>query len=130
MQPPETNQPAFDHYRSARVCRSGDGSGIMTSVPWALLEREYSDMGVETDSLPPRDQRAVGMLFLPQAEDAAAECRSVVEKIMTQAGLEFHGWRSVPVDPSSLGQQSRENQPNIQQVKCCCYCCALSHVYV
>ncbi|CAM9682515.1 unnamed protein product, partial [Ectocarpus sp. 12 AP-2014] len=94
---------------------SGDGSGIMTSVPWALLEREYSDMGVETDSLPPRDHRAVGMLFLPQAEDAAAECRSVVEKIMTQAGLEFHGWRSVPVDPSSLGQQSRDNQPNIQQ---------------
>ncbi|CAN0178510.1 unnamed protein product [Ectocarpus sp. 4 AP-2014] len=94
---------------------SGDGSGIMTSVPWALLEREYSDMGVETDSLPPRDQRAVGMLFLPQAEDAAAECRSVVENIMTQAGLEFHGWRSVPVDPSFLGQQSRDNQPNIQQ---------------
>lgn len=93
----------------------------MTSVPWALLEREYSDMGVETDSLPPRDQRAVGMLFLPQAEDAAAECRSVVEKILTQAGLAFHGWRTVPVDPSSLGQQSRENQPNIQQVKCCCW---------
>lgn len=103
----------------------------MTSVPWALLEREYSDMGVETDSLPPRDQRAVGMLFLPQAEDAAAECRSVVEKILTQAGLTFHGWRTVPVDPSSLGQQSRENQPNIQQVKCyccCCCCCALWRV--
>eukprot|EP00903_Cladosiphon_okamuranus_P012610 g11799.t1 len=94
---------------------SGDGSGIMTSVPWALLEREYSKMGVEVGSLPSRDQRAVGMVFMPQGEDDADVCRSVIEKIMTQAGLAFHGWRTVPVDASSLGPQSRENQPMIEQ---------------
>lgn len=88
----------------------------MTSVPWALLEREYSNMGVEAGSLPPRDQRAVGMVFMPQAEEDAAVCRSVIEKIMDQAGLTFYGWRTVPVDPSSLGPQSRENQPTIEQV--------------
>ncbi|CAN0441864.1 unnamed protein product, partial [Scytosiphon promiscuus] len=81
----------------------------MTSVPWALIEREYSSMGVDVASLPPVEQRAVGMLFLPQGEEEAAVGRSVVEKIMEQAGLTFHGWRTVPVDPSSLGPQSREN---------------------
>lgn len=97
----------------------------MTSVPWGLLEREFSDMGVEASSLPPRDQRAVGMVFMPQGEEDAAVCRSVVEKIMAQAGLTFHGWRTVPVDASSLGPQSRENQPTIEQVRlfCCCCCC-------
>ncbi|CAM9407818.1 unnamed protein product [Hapterophycus canaliculatus] len=89
----------------------------MTSVPWALIEREYSSMGVDVDSLPPREQRAVGMLFLPKGEEEAAVGRSVVEKIMEQAGLTFHGWRTVPVDPSSLGPQSRENQPTIEQVR-------------
>jgi len=89
----------------------------MTSVPWALLEREYSAMGVDTGSLPPREQRAVGMLFLPRDADDAAVCRSVVEKTMSQAGLTFHGWRTVPVDPSSLGPQSRDNQPTIEQVR-------------
>ena len=89
----------------------------MTSVPWGLLEREYSNMGVEAGSLPPRDQRAVGMVFMPQAEEDAAVCRSVIEKIMAQAGLTFYGWRTVPVDASSLGPQSRENQPTIEQVR-------------
>lgn len=89
----------------------------MTNVPWALLEREYSSMGVDAGSLPPRDQRAVGMVFMPQGEDDAAVCRSVVEKMMAGAGLAFHGWRTVPVDASSLGPQSRENQPTIEQVR-------------
>ncbi|CAM9991136.1 unnamed protein product, partial [Scytosiphon promiscuus] len=86
---------------------SGDGSGIMTSVPWALMEREYSSMGLDVASLPPVEQRAVGMLFLPQGEEGAAVGRSVVETIMEQAGLTFHGWRTVPVDPSRNGRSRR-----------------------
>lgn len=89
----------------------------MTAVPWDLLEREYAKLGVEVGSLPPRDQRAVGMMFLPRAKDDAAACRAEVEKTMADSGLSFHGWRSVPVDPSSLGPQSRENQPTIEQVR-------------
>lgn len=89
----------------------------MTSLPWDLLEREYAKLGVDVGSLPSRDHRAVGMLFLPQGEADAAVCRATVEETMTQSGLSFHGWRAVPVDPSSLGPQSRDNQPVIEQVR-------------
>lgn len=88
----------------------------MTAVPWDLLEREYGKLGVDVGSLLPRDHRAVGMLFLPREEADAAVCRATVEKIMAQSGLAFHGWRTVPVDPSSLGPLSRDNQPVIEQV--------------
>ncbi|CAM9585382.1 unnamed protein product [Sphacelaria rigidula] len=95
--------------------RSGDGSGIMTALPWDLLEREFAKIGVDVGALPPRDHRAVGMVFLPQAAEEAATCRATVEKMLIEAGLDFHGWRQVPVDPMCLGPQSRENQPTIEQ---------------
>lgn len=101
--------------------RSGDGSGIMTALPWDLLEREFAKIGVDVGALPPRDHRAVGMVFLPQAAEEAATCRATVEKMLIEAGLDFHGWRQVPVDPMCLGPQSRENQPTIEQV-CVCAC--------
>ncbi|CAN0547876.1 unnamed protein product, partial [Laminaria digitata] len=88
----------------------------MSGVPWDLIDRDFSKLGVDVASLPPRDHRAVGMLFLPRNEADAKACRATVEKTMTQSGLTFHGWRTVPVDPSSLGPQSRENQPTIEQV--------------
>lgn len=96
--------------------RSGDGSGLMTSLPWELLEREFAKQGVETSSLPERDRRAVGMVFLPSDSSKAAACRATVEEMLKLAGLDFYGWRSVPVDPTVLGPQGRETQPTIEQV--------------
>ncbi|CAN0522822.1 unnamed protein product, partial [Scytosiphon promiscuus] len=37
----------------------------MTGMPWDLIDRDFSKLGVDVGSLPPRDNRAVGMLFLP-----------------------------------------------------------------
>lgn len=88
----------------------------MTGLPWELLEHEFAKLGVDVEALPPRDHRAVGMLFLPQDEDKATQCRATVEEMLSENGLDFHGWRSVPVDPMCLGPQSRENQPTIEQV--------------
>ncbi|CAM9447174.1 unnamed protein product, partial [Discosporangium mesarthrocarpum] len=94
---------------------SGDGSGIMTAIPWGLLERDFAAQGIDVTSLPPRAQRVVGMVFLPRDAEKAATCRSAIEEEFKKQGLEFHGWRTVPVDPSSLGPLSRENQPTIEQ---------------
>ncbi|CAM9792486.1 unnamed protein product, partial [Phaeothamnion confervicola] len=44
---------------------SGDGAGIMTAIPWELVEREYAAAGVDVAALPPRAHRALGMCFLP-----------------------------------------------------------------
>ena len=89
----------------------------MTSVPWELIERDFAALGLEGDSLPSRNNRAVGMMFMPRREEDAAACRETVEASMSQSGLSFHGWRKVPTDPSYLGPLSRENQPTIEQVR-------------
>ena len=90
--------------------RSGDGAGILIQVPDAFL-RQVIDF-----ELPAPDSYATGIAFLPQSSrDAAAAC-AAVEKIAESEGLAVLGWRSVPIDDSSLGALSRDAMPTFRQI--------------
>lgn len=84
---------------------SGDGAGILTSIPWELFPKDYSSGKI-----------AVGMLFLPQNPEIAAKVKATIEQIAAEENLRVLGWRVVPVEPSVLGRQARENQPQIEQI--------------
>ncbi len=87
---------------------SGDGAGLLTAIPWGLLQRDMADIDPA--------QGAVGMLFLPQKAERQAIARRIVEQCAATEGLAVVGWRVVPVKPEVLGIQARENQPHIEQV--------------
>src|SRR5579883_1306875 len=92
--------------------RSGDGAGVLTQIPRALFERELARLGrpqVEPTQL------AVGMVFLPRDDAGQARGRRLVEEATARQGLEFIGWRPVPVDPSVLGDKAIATQPRIEQ---------------
>ncbi|MEG3842985.1 glutamate synthase-related protein [Microcoleus sp. herbarium14] len=92
---------------------SGDGAGLMTAIPWELLHSWFAEQGI----VPPAQENCgVGMLFLSQDESQANVARQVVEQVIADRGLTLLGWRKVPVVPSVLGPQARENQPQIEQV--------------
>ncbi|KAL8489352.1 hypothetical protein ACS0TY_025304 [Phlomoides rotata] len=92
---------------------SGDGSGLMTSIPWDLFNNWANEQGIGAfDQL----HTGVGMMFLPKDEDLRKEAQSVILKIFNQEGLQVLGWRQVPVDESVVGHYARETMPNIQQV--------------
>ena len=92
---------------------SGDGAGVLTAIPWELLHQWMTQQQVE---IPPQENSAVGMVFLPQDPQLAIAARQVVEQVVAEAGLKLLGWRVVPVQPQRLGIQARENQPQIEQV--------------
>ncbi|MBD2021850.1 glutamate synthase subunit alpha, partial [Leptolyngbya sp. FACHB-36] len=92
---------------------SGDGAGLMTAVPWELLHSWFTAQG---HAVSETTHIGVGMAFLPAVEEAAAIARRVTETIAVEEGLTVLGWRAVPVEPKTLGQQARENQPQIEQV--------------
>ncbi|MDG2615182.1 glutamate synthase large subunit [Thermoleptolyngbya sichuanensis XZ-Cy5] len=92
---------------------SGDGAGLMTAIPWALISEWCQLEGVP---LPAAENFGLGMVFLPQSEAAAAIARDLATQVWTECGLKILGWRKVPVQPSVLGVQARENQPQIEQV--------------
>lgn len=92
---------------------SGDGSGIMTSIPWDLCNNWANKQGIASlDKL----HTGVGMLFLPKDNDSMEEAKKVILNIFTQEGLEILGWRPVPVNMSVVGHNAKETMPNIQQV--------------
>jgi glutamate synthase (ferredoxin) len=92
---------------------SGDGAGIMTAIPLELLRDWLQENKIGAVSA---ENLGVGMVFLPQAETAAAIARQLSEKILQESGLKVLGWRKVPVLPKLLGTQARENQPQIEQL--------------
>jgi len=88
---------------------SGDGAGVMTAIPWDLLQ-EF--VGGETD----KSRLAVGMVFLPPEAQKASVIRHVIEKVLVEENLTLIAWRKVPVETQVLGIQARENQPKIEQL--------------
>ncbi|MHC5613700.1 MAG: glutamate synthase large subunit [Nostoc sp.] len=92
---------------------SGDGAGVLTAIPWELFQQDFAERGKE---FPSTNKIAVGMIFLPQDQEAAQKARTIVEQIAAKEKLIVLGWRVVPVQPDLLGVQAKENQPQIEQV--------------
>ncbi len=90
---------------------SGDGAGIMTAIPWTLLQQWATAQGLPTLNV---GQVGVGMVFLPPS--AAAIAKQIAETVLRAEGFTVLGWRMVPVSPATLGRQAKEYQPQIEQV--------------
>ncbi|MEY2979628.1 MAG: hypothetical protein RLZZ435_3768, partial [Cyanobacteriota bacterium] len=91
---------------------SGDGSGVLTAIPWGILQPE---LGLDPETIA-QLRVGVGMFFLPQDPALQAICREIAVEEVAKLGLKFLGWRSVPVKTEVLGVQAKENQPDIEQL--------------
>lgn len=75
----------------------------------------------------------VGMLFLPNDDELAAQAKQIVEDVIASEGrCTIAGWRDVPVDHSIVGRMAKATEPRIVQVWLtfhhCCFvrwCCIL-----
>ncbi|MDJ0576067.1 MAG: glutamate synthase subunit alpha, partial [Xenococcaceae cyanobacterium MO_234.B1] len=92
---------------------SGDGSGIMTSIPHKLLKNWLENNQLEK---PQPETYGVGMVFLPRDKQQSVVAKKFVEEVLREENLQVWGWRKVPVKPGILGIQARENQPQIEQI--------------
>ncbi len=105
----------MDH-RGARGAEenTGDGAGILTALPDRFLRKvAKADAGI---TLPPEGSYAAGIVFLPPDEGKRDACKAVVERIVAEAGQICLGWRTVPVDNSSLGPSARASEPVMEML--------------
>ncbi|MCP4942965.1 MAG: glutamate synthase large subunit [Planctomycetaceae bacterium] len=108
---------AMDH-RGACGCEpnTGDGSGIMCGLPHKFLAKvAKQDLGVE---LPSPGRFAAGLVFLPEDDAERALCKETIQKLVTDAGQQFIGWRDVPqmADLADIGPTARASEPRIEQL--------------
>lgn len=92
---------------------SGDGAGVLTQMPDRFMRKAAGEEGIE---LPEYGHYGVGVVFLPRDPEAYIECVNIVERCVTEAGLNTLGWRRIPTDNSTLGETAAAVEPYVQHI--------------
>jgi len=92
--------------------KTGDGCGLLIQKPDAFLRAEARRLfNVNVGS-----RYAVGMVFLSQDDNLAAQGQQTLTQTLTDQGLQVIGWRDVPVNVDCLGPMAVAVMPTIRQV--------------
>ncbi|MGH7142606.1 MAG: glutamate synthase large subunit [Planctomycetota bacterium] len=91
---------------------TGDGAGILMQLPDDFFQEAAQESAI---TLPAYGSYGVGQVFLPQIEAERKRCEVHVEHIVKREGLDFLGWRTVPVDGTAIGFKAKEVMPAIRQ---------------
>ncbi len=92
---------------------TGDGAGIFVQMPDKFLRKEMAKKGVE---LPPEGEYGCGHVFMSPEGSCREAVMQLFEHVIRDAGQEFLGWRTVPVNSAILGKMSGRFEPVIKQV--------------
>ncbi len=92
--------------------KTGDGVGILLQISHKFFSKVCKPFGIFLGS--ERDY-GVGMFFFPQDELKRNQAKNIFEVIVEKEGMEFLGWREVPVHPDVLGSRAVECMPCIVQ---------------
>ena len=92
---------------------TGDGAGILLQIPDRFFRQVCPLIDI---TLPPAGEYGVGMLFLPRQADAREACQKRIEDIVISEGQKVLGWRTLPVNESTLGSVAKANRPHFCQI--------------
>jgi glutamate synthase (ferredoxin) len=90
--------------------QSGDGAGILTQIPYAILGETLLD-----PSLARPGEFAVAMVFLPKDPDARQTILGVIEAELARERVPLLAWRDVPTDNRVLGEDALASRPIVRQ---------------
>src|SRR5450631_3427561 len=82
-------------------------------MPDKFLRTVCPSLGID---LPEPFHYGVGMIFTSPKSTERNSARHILEKILTEEGVDILGWRNVPTDNSSLGNTAWEGEPMVRQL--------------
>lgn len=92
---------------------TGDGAGILLQIPDRFFRQVCPLIDI---TLPAEGEYGVGMVFLPRQADVREACQQRIEDIVKSEGQTILGWRTLPVNESTLGSVAKANRPHFSQV--------------
>ncbi|SEP98001.1 glutamate synthase (ferredoxin) [Lachnospiraceae bacterium RM5] len=92
--------------------KTGDGVGILLQISHKFFKKTVENLGIFLSS--ERDY-GIGMFFFPQDELMRNRAKKMFEIIVKKEGMEFLGWREVPVNKNTIGSKALECMPYIMQ---------------
>ena len=91
--------------------KSGDGCGLLIKFPSVFLRSVAIDSNINLDA-----RFAAGSVFLNPKKKIANKVKKIIEATIKREGLDFAGWREVPINASVCGQSAMDTLPHIVQV--------------
>ncbi len=91
---------------------TGDGAGVTTTLPEKLIQRWMKELEITAQP----SQVGVGVVFLPNDEQIAAELLEMVCRQIKSFGLGVLGVRQVPTNTAKLGDVAAANCPTVKQI--------------
>jgi len=88
--------------------KSGDGCGLLLKKPDSFLRAKADKLGISC-----AEQYAVALVFISPHAGETEISKSIIEEKISAQGLEFAGWRAVPVDPAACGEEALKSLPAI-----------------
>ena len=88
---------------------TGDGAGIFIQVP-----DKFFRTNLDFD-LPPEGDYGAGFVYMSKCNESREKEINTVEQVVSELGLNFIGWRDVPVKSEILGKASRDCEPFSRQ---------------
>ena len=92
--------------------KTGDGVGILLQISHRFFSKVTRELGF---SIGGEREYGIGMFFFPQDELERNQAKKMFEIIVEKEGLEFLGWRAVPIVPEVLGHKALDCMPYIMQ---------------
>lgn len=92
--------------------KTGDGVGIMLQISHKFFKKAAKSLAVEIGE---EREYGIGMFFFPQDELARNQAKKMFEIIVQKEGLDFLGWRDVPIHPELIGKKAVDCMPYIVQ---------------
>ncbi|XP_037934060.1 putative glutamate synthase [NADPH] isoform X2 [Teleopsis dalmanni] len=101
------------NHRGACACDNdtGDGAGVLASIPHGLYAKALASQGV---SLPNLGDYATGIFYLDEQTHAQAETE--FNALAKSLGMDIIAWRTVPTNVDAIGRVARKSEPLSRQV--------------
>lgn len=92
--------------------KTGDGVGIMLQISHSFFRKTCLPLDIQLGG---EREYGIGMFFFPQDALARNQAKKMLEIIVRKEGMEFLGWRDVPVHPELIGEKAAVRMPYIVQ---------------
>lgn len=92
--------------------KTGDGVGILLQISHRFFSKVTKELGFDIGG---EREYGIGMFFFPQDELERNQAKKMLEIVVEKEGLEFLGWRAVPIVPEVLGNKALDCMPYIMQ---------------
>ena len=90
--------------------KTGDGAGLMVQIP-----HEYFKQETDFD-LPNIGEYGVGQLFFTNNENERLAIENKINELIEVEGQQLIGWRTAPVDSSTLSEIAKKSAPVVRQL--------------